>query len=285
VLLGPAADPALAPLLTEYFQLRREAASPAGAGGAPQRERLLAAGAALDGMLRRHLRRHREPGAGGLLARLLSPQATAGVALSEDEAVGHANILFVSATEPVAVALTWTLLLLSQLPALRQRLRQDPAALTPVLLETLRLLPPNGFMVRLTSRPVQVGGRPLPAHCEVILCPLLAHRDAAVFARPAVFLPQRWQQARPTPFEYFPFGAGGHACVGRSLGMDLLHAALGFVLQRFDTVLAADQAVDWRIHIQFMPREDIAVRFVPAGQAARGGRCSGPVAALVDLGG
>ncbi|MFN7573073.1 MAG: cytochrome P450 [Betaproteobacteria bacterium] len=283
VLLSPQADPSLAPLLHEYFLLRRDAASTAAVGGAASRAPLLAAGQRLDRMLRRHLRN--DGVAGGVLGRLRCPQAMADLALSEDEAVGHANILFVSATEPIAVALTWTLLLLSQRPDLWCALRDDVSALDRVLLESLRLLPPNGFMVRLTTRPVRLGGLSLPAHAEVILCPVLSHREDGVFDRPEVFLPQRWRGPAPTPFEYFPFGAGGHACIGRSLGMDLLRAALGFMVRRFDTVLDADQAIDWRLHVMFMPRAEITARFEPVGAATDGGRWAGPVAGLVNLAG
>jgi cytochrome P450 len=285
VLLSPRADPALAPLLHQYFLLRREAAAPAAAAGQSLRAPLLATGRRLDQLLRRHLR---SP-VGGLLGRLHNPQALGGLALSEDEAVGHANILFVSATEPVAVALTWVLLLLSQRPALRRALRDDPALLDPLLLESLRLLPPNGFMVRVTTRAVQLAGLSLPAHSEVILCPLLSQREPAVFDRPERFLPQRWRAARPTPFEYFPFGAGGHACVGRSLAMDTMRSALAFMAQRFDTVLHVDQAIDWRLHVMFMPRAEITVRFVPpgapgaTGENGGGGQWTGPVAGLVEL--
>lgn len=283
VLLSSDADPALAPLLHEYFLLRREAASPAAAADPAMREALLAAGSRVDAMLRRHLN-PRET-AGGVLARLRCPRAMAGLALSEDDAVGHANILFVSATEPIAVALTWMLLLLSQQPGLQRALRGDPAALDDVLLESLRLLPPNGFMVRVTTRPVKLGDLSLPAGSEVILCPLLSHRESSVFEHPDIFLPARWRGVRPTPFEYFPFGGGGHSCVGRSLGMDLLRSALGFMLQRFHTVLDADQVIDWRLHVMFMPRAEIMVRFDPPDASSVGGRWAGPVAELVDLGG
>lgn len=283
VLLSPQADPSLAPLLHAYFLLRREVASPARAAGGASRAPLLATGGRLDRMLRRHLRREAE--VGGVLGRLRCPQAMAGLALSEDDAVGHANILFVSATEPIAVALTWTLLLLSQRPDLRRALRDDPAELDGVLFESLRLLPPNGFMVRVTTRPVRIGGLSLPTDSEVILCPLLSHREADVFERPEVFLPQRWSGTRPAAFEYFPFGAGGHGCVGRSLGMNLLRSALTFMMERFDTVLAGDQDIDWRLHIMFTPRAEIPVRFAPAGAASDGGRWSGAVSSLVNLGG
>jgi cytochrome P450 len=130
---------------------------------------------------------------------------------------------------------------------------------------------------------VELGGLSLPAHTEVILCPLLSQRESAVFDQPQSFLPRRWRVARPTPFEYFPFGAGGHACVGRSLAMDMMRTVLAFIVDRFDTLLDVDQAIDWRLHVMFMPRAEIAVRFVPAGAKGKGGHWSGPVTGLVSL--
>ena len=280
VLLGPLADPALADMLQAYFALRRRAASPLADDAAVLRERLLASGRALDRTLRKHLR---SAATGSALRQLLDPTRTAGIALSEGEAAGHANILFVSATEPVAVALTWALLLLSQQPDWRRLAREDSEALDDVLLESLRLLPPNAFMARLTTQTVQLAGVQLPANCELILCPFLAHREPAVFERPRTFLPRRWRRFHPRPYEFLPFGAGRHACVGRGMAMELLRSVLGFAVRNFDVVLDGDQAIDWRMHVQFMPREDIRVRFEPAGSIFHGGRWRGPVAQLVEL--
>jgi len=206
----------------------------------------------------------------------------------------------VSSTEPIAVALTWTLLILSQRPALRSALRaalrepadesgslssrpSAPSLLDCVIYESLRLLPPNGFMARITTRDATVGGLPLPERCELVLCPILAHRDARAYERPDWFLPARWQSARPSPFDYFPFGGGGHACPGRSLALHLMKTALAALIERFDVVLSADQSVDWRVHIMFMPRSDPTVRIfsVEAGQMRTGGKLRGPVAELI----
>ena len=105
VLLGADVGPSLPRLMQSYFALRRQAASPANDDATALRRELLASGRALDRALRRHLR---STGSGGVFGRLLDPAATPGIAFDEGEAAGHANILFVSASEPVAVALTWT---------------------------------------------------------------------------------------------------------------------------------------------------------------------------------
>jgi cytochrome P450 len=274
----------LAGLLSTYFHLRRDAASPASAANNEARDALFAAGDALDEALREFVR---SSSGDGLIGRLAH-----GTGLSEDEIVGHGNILFVSSTEPIAVALTWTLLILSQLPRLRRALRDEiatgstnhPSILDSVFAESLRILPPNAIMVRVTARPVSLGGVELPARCEVILCPWVTHRDARIFPEPDAFRPSRWIDARPSPFEYLPFGGGGHLCVGRGLALGLMKAVLSFLVARYDLVLAGDQEVDWRVHIMFMPRNDPAFLIRKPDASEAGGTLRGPLAALLSLG-
>lgn len=281
-LLGADPAPELPDLLFRYFYLRRQASSPAYASLPRVKEDLLVTGRRLDRILRRHLRR-RTDGANrsvGVLDGLLDP---AGANLSEDDAVGHASILFVSAVEPVAAALTWTLLILSQAPVWRDRVRGNAATLEHVLLESLRLLPPNTFMSRVAIHDTVLGGVALPARTEILISPFLEHRDGAVFATPDVFVPERWREARPGAFEFMPFGAGAHSCIGRSMGMDLLRTALAYLTRRFDIVLCADHEVDWHVSTVLLPRQEIPVRFAPAGTSLQAGRWSGPVAEMVTL--
>ena len=261
-------------------------------------------GDAVDADLRRYVRACRTAGStsDGILARLARLETTSGTILTEDEVVGHANVLFVSSTEPVAVSLTWILLILSQLPTLRQALRQELARATteidsmspppcdlPLLdsaiSETLRLLPPNAFMVRTTTRPVVLGDFELPRQCEIVVCPFVSHRDPEYFPQPDDFKPDRWSRTAPSPFVYFPFGAGGHSCVGRALALSAIRAALTCLLPRYDLVLAGDQEVDWRLHIIFMPRVDPFVRN-PLPRELLPGRewnTAGPVGAILRL--
>ena len=295
----------LALQMRHYFRLRREASSPANPSGTVSRRRLIAAGHALDGALRKYVRECRADGvppSDGILATLAALPAEP-QALSEDEIIGHSNVLFVSRTEPIAVALTWIILILSQLPALRAALRDELSArldtstvptgrrlarlslLDSVINESLRLLPPNAFMVRLTDRPTVLGTIALPEHCEIVLCPLVSHRDPACFSRPTEFLPERWSNATPSPFVYFPFGAGAHSCVGRSLAVYLIRTTLAFLLPRYDLVLAGDQDVDWRLHIIFMPSSDpqFEIRSPAASSRVQGGKLGGPVGEMLTL--
>ena len=300
---SPRGAVALGTQIQAYFQGRRAYATFRGAGGDEARAELLALGTAIDGAIRDRLARCLRHGGPprSLLARLAAQSAAHG--LSEDELVAHGNILFTSGSEPVAVALTWTLLVLSQLPSIRRALRRELAGaktggrtpgaaalralplLDAVVRESLRLLPPNAIMVRLTAAPATLTGHALPAGCEVLLCPFVSHRDPDRFPDPRSFSPGRWAQAKPTAFEYLPFGAGARYCVGQKLAADTLRLGLAVLLGRYDVVLDGDQDVDWIMNVNLMPANDpvMVLRAPAAGAIARGGRLGGPVAGLLDL--
>jgi len=293
LLFGTRADEltGLAERLRTYFQLRREASSPANPAGTVTVDELTRLGNAVDAELRNYVRECRTRRTrDGILGRLAGAESTPGMVLSEDEVIGHANVLFVSSTEPIAVTLTWVFLILSQLPDLRRALREertfgDLPLLDRVVHETLRILPPNAFMVRTTTRSVVLGDIELPAHCEVVMCPFVSHRDPEYFPRPDHFVPDRWMGNPPSPFVYFPFGGGGHSCVGRTLALTVMRVAVSSLLARYDLVLAGDQEMDWRLHIIFMPRTDplFAIQSTANVGARERGQLRGPVASLLKL--
>ncbi len=292
----------LASLLQTYFYLRREAVSSAHTANREELEQLVMVGDVVDSGLRELVRAYRQasPAPAGVFANLATESAAR---LSEDEIVGHMNIFFISNTEPVAVALSWVLLVLSQLPELRAELRNELDAalqayacptdvelsnltlLDCVINETLRLLPPNALMVRITTKPTLLSGILLPTRCEILLSPFISHRDEKAFHHPEEFLPSRWQEAAPSPFLYFPFGAGGHTCIGRSMAIDMMKSILAFLLPRFDLLLADNQDIDWSIRIMLLPAPDPAVIFHPLHSQSRSkpGEITGPLAALLNL--
>ena len=276
LLFGGATEQAgLVARMRTYFDLRRELSSPARTQGSIQVEQLTTVGNDVDAELRYYIQTCRANSrvSDGIVARLARLEDF-GSQLTEDEVIGHANVLFISNTEPVAVTLTWIFLVLSQLPDLRRALREEcmgtPAAqyvvpqqrgslslLDSVIEETLRVLPPNAFMVRTTTRPVVVGALDLPEKCEILLC----------------------------PFIYFPFGAGAHSCVGRTLALSAIRAAVSRIVGQCDLVLADEQDVDWRLQIIFMPDPDPVFSIQPVAGAwpVRAGRLRGPVANMLQL--
>jgi cytochrome P450 len=108
-------------------------------------------------------------------------------------------------------------------------LAQHPARTTDpvhVVWETLRLTPPTWLVARVTTREVDLGGTTIPRGRVVFVSPLLLGRLAEqVPGAPDTlpdFDPDRWRDGSRRPGAWLPFGAGPHACPGRSLGMAVL---------------------------------------------------------------
>jgi cytochrome P450 len=307
VILG-SDDLALGRQIQSYFDRRRNLKTTHGRLAHAARGELIRIGGRLDRMLHARLAALRAEAARAsdgpmcLLARLLQLEPAGGERLSDDELAAHANVLFMSSSEPVAVALTWTLLLMSQHARLRAALRREltdafGAAGVPeqvaeanlpllhgTIRESLRLLPPNAIMVRLTTQPAAVLGHALPAYCEVVISPYVAQREPDDFADPDVFDPWRWRTLKPSPYAYFPFGVGARYCMGRQLAGHTLLYILARIVERFDVVLAGDQDIDWKMDVTMMPANEPIVQFLSlARDCGPAGRLGGPVAALARI--
>jgi cytochrome P450 len=139
-----------------------------------------------------------------------------------DELVGHvvaaphaATMLAAGVQVPIAAG-AWLLAWMAD----------DPTRVVPpvdAVWETLRLTPPTWATPRIATRDVDVGGTRVPAGAVVLVSPLLLGRLAELVPgepeRLTAFDPGRWQDATHRPGAWLPFGAGPHACPGRSLGM------------------------------------------------------------------
>ncbi len=292
-------------LARRLLTLRRANAS-AGEDDAPRvRDALIEVGDALERALREQVRRARAARAParapGLFARLCALAGPDGRALSEDELVAHGNVLFQAASEPVAVALTWAALLLTQRDDAAQALARELAPLgvddaparferlaaTPVtdgiLKETLRLLPPSAVLVRVTSRPARLGDHVLPARTELLLSPALEHRDPRVFPEPNAFRPDRWRTITPSRFAYLPFGAGARHCLGGQLALSIMKVTLIELGRRWSLELAPGQRVDWTINVTLMPKSQPRVVLRRPGAPLTSAPLTGSLRDLVQL--
>ena len=91
-----------------------------------------------------------------------------------------------------------------------------------VVWETLRLTPPTWITARITTREVQLDETVIPAGRVVFVSPLLLGRSRDLVPGDEdtlnEFDPDRWRDKSVRPGAWLPFGAGPHACPGRSLG-------------------------------------------------------------------
>ncbi|MFC5662654.1 cytochrome P450 [Kitasatospora misakiensis] len=112
-----------------------------------------------------------------------------------------------------------------------------------ILLEALRLLPPSWNILRVASPEFgAVDGRIGPKD-DLLVLPLLSHRDPRLWDDPEAFRPERWKGLDPdTQPGYLPFGHANERCWGRHMVMPLAERILDIV-RRDGLVVNPDQRV------------------------------------------
>jgi cytochrome P450 len=103
------------------------------------------------------------------------------------------------------------LVALSDNPAQKQRLIENPAMIKPAVEEILRFESSNQLGNRMTTEPVELGGIALPAGTPVTLCIGAANRD------PAQFIDPENLDIGRNPNRHLAFGTGAHQCAGMAL--------------------------------------------------------------------
>jgi cytochrome P450 len=116
----------------------------------------------------------------------------------------------------------------------------DPSAvmrleyLDAVCRETLRLTPIVPLVGRRLTRPMTIGGIDLPAGVVASPCIYLAHRRPDRWPEPERFRPERFLEAKPTPYEFLPFGGGVRRCLGMAFALVEMKIVLAEVFARIE---------------------------------------------------
>ncbi|WP_380282991.1 cytochrome P450 [Kitasatospora purpeofusca] len=112
-----------------------------------------------------------------------------------------------------------------------------------VLLEALRLVPPSWNILRVASPEFgAVDGR-IGRKDDILMLPLLSHRDPRLWDEPEAFRPERWKGVDPdTRPGYLPFGHADERCWGRHMVMPLAERILDIV-RRDGLVVSPEQRV------------------------------------------
>jgi hypothetical protein len=99
-----------------------------------------------------------------------------------------------------------------------------------IIYESLRLLPPSWNILRNASPEYpEIDDRIRPDD-DILLLPLLSHRDPALWEDPDTFRPERWDHLDPDNQPGFlPFGHESERCWGRHMVMPLAESMLDIV--------------------------------------------------------
>ena len=103
--------------------------------------------------------------------------------------------------------------------------------------EVLRFCPDIPFAVRKAEADVDIGRWRLPASTTFGIGIYLTHRRASSFEEPDRFRPERFLTARPSRFEYLPFGGGRRGCVAGPFYVFVQKMILAAAFERFQLVL------------------------------------------------
>jgi len=122
-----------------------------------------------------------------------------------------------------------------------QVLREMPIT-EAALKETLRLHPPLILLLRVAKEPFTIEGVDVREGQMVGASPWVSNRIAESFADPHTFDLDRYVEPRAedldNPWNWIPFGAGRHRCVGAAFAMMQLKAIFAVLLRDWDLELA-----------------------------------------------
>lgn len=126
-----------------------------------------------------------------------------------------------------------------------QALREMPR-LEAAIKEALRLHPPLILLLRVANVDLDVGGRHIAAGKMVAASPAVSNRLPEAFGDGDVFRPGRYLDDPAAdvanPWNWIPFGAGRHRCVGAAFAMMQLKAIFSVLLE--DWTFEAAQPLD-----------------------------------------
>jgi cytochrome P450 len=188
--------------------------------------------AEFDTYLRAQIAAPRPSGTEDLMTAILETEVD-GEKLREEEMLGLLHLMLVAGNESTANLLGNMLGILADRPDLWRQAREDRSFVDPIIAETLRFESPVQRLTRVTTRPVEVSGVPIPEGRFVALFYGSANRDPEVFADAETFRVDR------LPAENLAFGQGIHSCLGAPLACIEARITLNLFLDRFPTLVRA----------------------------------------------
>jgi cytochrome P450 len=190
-----------------------------------------------------------------LLTRLIAAKdPDNGAGMNATEVRDEVLTIFMAGHETTAVTMTWVWYLLSQHPAVADKLHAEFDAVLDgraptaddlpklvyarmVIDEAMRLYPPApGISTRVALKDDEVCGVKVRAGTQVGVAPWVMHRHKKLWDHPERFDPERFapEKAVSRPrFAYMPFGGGPRICIGNQFALMETQLLLATIAQRF----------------------------------------------------
>jgi cytochrome P450 len=234
-------------------------------------QRMLLVGGQLSQRLREMIdaRRHAPPGTeyNDILTTMVHARDDEGHTLTDEQLLGHVNILLVAGHETSTALSAWLLQELATHPDYLARVRAELAEIVPdpeqpltmeqikalrvlgnAVTEAGRLHAPAGNVPRGVVRDFEFHDYVIPAGTRLVYSIAASHYLPWVFAEPRRFDPDRFapprEEDRRTPYGLVTFGGGPRICIGINFAQVEIKALAAHVLRRFDIAPAEGGAVE-----------------------------------------
>lgn len=199
-----------------------------------------------------------------VLSLLIRAHDDNGVALTDEELIGQAAVLFAAAHLTTAHTLTWTLFLLAQHPQVASDLHDELTGvlhgeaprvdqfdelplLERVIKESMRCLPASSYSQRISTVPMELGPLPMTAGTLVIFSQFITHHLPELFTDAYRFQPERWESIDPSPYEFLPFAAGPKMCIGGPLATLIVRLTIATLWQRLRLTVVPGANINARV--------------------------------------
>lgn len=156
-------------------------------------------------------------------------------------------------TETTALTLAWALYQTSKNPDMRERILKegeavygdrDPTAADygslvytrALIQETMRMYPPIWGLIRVATKPDEIGGKEIKVGDRIVLFAYGTHHSPKYWEKPEEFMPERFMgeaAKKRKPYTYIPLGGGKRSCIGGAMSQVENTLALSFLLRRF----------------------------------------------------
>ena len=214
-----------------------------------------------------------------ILSMLCAATYEDGQAITREHIYSELMTFLFAGHETTALSLTWAIYHLHRNTESLTRLRSELDSLgddstmslasAPYLKatvqETLRIHPILTETLRKLKAPMQLGEYMLPTGMAVAPATVLAHHNAATYAEPEEFRPERFIDRSYSAFEYMPFGGGHRRCIGAAFASYEMAIVLGTILKRFQLELIDSKpVVPKRRNVTIGPSTGVPIRVVSA---------------------
>jgi cytochrome P450 len=235
-----------------------------------------------------------------VLSLLMEARDYQGCGMTDTELIGQTAILFLASFETTTSALTWTLFLLAQHPIIANDLVDELEAvlggnppsndelarlpfLESVIKESMRILPPVPYTVRVTQREVALGSFTLTRGTNIVASHYLTHHLPELYPEPERFLPERWRTIDPNQYEYLPFSAGPRVCIGAHFSMQALKVSLAMIMQKFRLTVVPGTRIDRKTRITMDPPNGLPMMVFANDRKFVASEVTGQIREMVSL--